>query len=169
MEGVSVNVLNPTDHLLHALLLGPRIQPTDFFACAIDVMLLLQAPNVQLDWGRLLAWREKQAGVTLVAFLLNRLKTLLDAPIPDAVLAQLATMSKAQAGAMTSELLNAPTGFPSRVARLWGTYSGRRPETNPLSKLAGLPRYLQHRWQLEHASELPKYMLSRARWEMTHK
>ncbi|HEU5100733.1 MAG TPA: nucleotidyltransferase family protein [Roseiflexaceae bacterium] len=87
IHGADVSILSPEDTLLHLAIHRSRSALRLRFVC--DVAELLRCHRATLDWEYLLAQTHAAGARTTMFYTLALAKELLDAPLPDGVLARL--------------------------------------------------------------------------------
>lgn len=160
IHGVTSRTLCTTDHLLVALVHGVRWDDTSPLRWVADALVIIQSAPEDIDWHRLYAHASTPNLLLPIQTGLNYLKSTFDAPIPDGLLRDLAKrpVSLGQklefAGRTTSHETHSPF---MRLYLRYLTFNQWEISEGWQGKVFGLPRYLQHAWQLPSLWHLPFY------------
>jgi hypothetical protein len=154
-QGERLRILSPTDQLLHVCGHGARWAQVAGIRWVADAMLILR--EGQVDWRRLVEQTVRRRFVLRIREMLDYLRTGFGAPVPAAVIAELANRP-------VSALERFEYRIRSREHRLLGelpTYVCNcfRIERRPFR---ALPAYLQQAWGLDSLREVPQHALTRA-------
>jgi len=154
-QGERLRILSPSDQLLHVCGHGARWAQVPGIRWVADAMLILR--EGQVDWRRLVEQTVRRRFVLRIREMLDYLRTAFGAPVPAAVIAELANRPVAALERFEYRIRN-------REHRLLGelpTYVCNcfRAEPRPFR---ALPGYLQQAWGLDSLREVPQHALVRA-------
>ena len=162
VRGVAIQSQNSEDQLLGICANGMQAKDASFFARVGDAMTLLNAFDWELDWDRLLYQAKKRRLKLAVLNVLDYLQYDLDAPIPQWFLSQLRAQSHSPYEWIEQRLIGSNMTPISKMSRLWFRYLRLTDDSPFYQSLRQFPGYLQQRWHLEHARQIPAYAVGRA-------
>jgi hypothetical protein len=157
----STLALNPTDQLLHTCWHGARWNEIPPIRWVADAHSILSASSSEIDWNKLIV-RAKRHRVTLpLKDSLSYLQRLLNAPIPDNVVKELAatpTLKIEEEGyAYTLNPIEPPT--TRKILRLlYYDYLWLRSSTRTRSMWLAFARFLQAKWNMNYLWQVPFYL-----------
>jgi len=161
LDGVPTARLNPADQLLHVCVHGVRWNAIPPLRWVADAMTILNAPHASLDWDRLITQVEKRRLILPMRATLNYLRTLLDAPVPSAVLECLGNLP-------TSRLEDFEYQYKTRPYRdralgylpiLWCKHSRLAGDIGLPAKFWRFIPFVQKFWGAEHWWQLPRFLV----------
>jgi hypothetical protein len=158
-QGRHTRVLSPADQLFHVCVHGARYAPEPGIRWIADAMRLIDTGK--LDWTRLVEQVARHRFVLRVRETLEFLKDVMDAAVPDTVLADLASRGEAPFERIERRLLSQEHRFLGQLPLYWCLNLRACDGAGWLAALT-LPRYLQHAWGLVGLRELPRGALTRA-------
>lgn len=153
--GMQIRIQNVSDQVLSACAHGLRAQETSFYTRAADTMTLLNIFGGEIDWDRLLAQAQKRRLTLAVSSVVRYLHRNLDAPVPQSVLIQLDGKKFSIYERMEQRLTTNSESPFYRMSSLWFRYRRLVDYNHLFRSLRNFPSYLQHRWQLKHAWQVP--------------
>jgi hypothetical protein len=163
LHRVSTYALNPTDQLLHVCVHGAEWSPVPPFRWIADAMMILNTPQSEIDWNRLIAQTQKRRLILQVEGALSYLQDLLNAPIPPTVLQSMRNMPVSSMERIEYQARTRLSGLTGVTARNFFCYlrSSQLRKSTILRTLIGFPRFLQHVWALDHLWQVPLYAASK--------
>lgn len=153
IEGSSTRILSPADELFSVCVAGRAGTAT--VQWVVDAVTILRASDEALDWAALVARATANRRVPAVLDALRYLRSALGAPIPDAVLTELANvpvtrrehLAHVVAGRGGIVLGNVPSLFAAHLLATNGT--------STIGSLATFPGVLRRAWGVNHVWQLP--------------
>jgi len=157
---LSVQILSPTDTLLHSISHGLRRGTVVNLRWVADAFYLIQSHSI--DWELLLS-NTKRFGLTpFIKYGLLYLKELLNVEIPNDVLQQLKAMSTSKKEIIHFESENYPVKKASNLSLLWNQHARINSEKSVLVQLALFPKHLQGVYFLKHVWHVPALVIYKA-------
>lgn len=160
---VSVNqvetlTLSMTELLLACCTQEPQSQSIQWI---VDAMLLLQGPVPAIDWSHLQHRAAEQALALRLSYALHYLHDFWHAPIPTHVLQQVTDMTVQPFEQQAAQWQRHWPSSAAKAGTLWSEYQRRRwwqQQTGLPHDSSSLPQYLQERFALEHAWQIPVHL-----------
>jgi hypothetical protein len=168
VSGVRTAVMGPTHLLLHTILHGMRVGSPSSLRWLADAAKLLAVDAARVDWEYLMR-RAEASGLRLVlGEALTLLVRLLDAPVPQEVLAQPASLEHPQREVALLKARACPpnsVGALQRLHALSSAYGDLCRATGERRSSLGFVRFLQSIWGLRSLAFLPFYAVGKGvRW-----
>ena len=154
-EGMAVEVLCPTDELLHALVHGPRWNEIPPIRWVADAMTVMRAAAI--DWDRLLPLTRRLRLTLPVRAACDYLARVFHAPIPERVRSGLARLRVDAAERLDYESSQGPPqvqGFADLARSIYASYQRGARGRGVREQVAGFPRFLCFYLDMERPSEL---------------
>jgi hypothetical protein len=154
-EGMAVEVLCPSDELLHAMVHGPAWNEIPPMRWVADAMTVMRAAAI--DWDRLLRLTRRLRVTLPMRAACDYLARVFDAPIPERVLSGLARLPVDAAERVDYQTNQSPPQAQSLVdtARtIYGSYQRGAHGRGVLEQVAGFPRFLCFYLDEERPSDL---------------
>jgi hypothetical protein len=155
--GAATLTLNPADHLLHTCAHGLPLNRVPSMRWVADALMILRtrAP----DWDRLVSQAQAQRLSVILIHTLTYLRDFFQAPVPDAVLQRLRAgpIERWELGEY-AYLTRPQTRMARRLYDLSHGFSRFRrtmPAAADASALRAYVHYVQVRWDLQRAGEIP--------------
>jgi hypothetical protein len=157
IDGRPIRALSPADHLLHTCVHGAEWDRVPTVRWVADALAILRGVPGQLDWDRLVAQARKHGVVLPVHATLAYLREHFEAPIPAAVLGDLATApTTLRQRAEFRWRGSAPRLFHHPLKIWFGYLRDRHARADDRRwRLLAFPRYLQRRWGTAHLWQVP--------------
>jgi len=160
LEGVPVAVLNPADQLLHLCVHGVKCESIPTLRWVADAFIVMKDAAGTLDWDRLVEQATRRTLTLPVTEALRYLVTLLDAPVPGAVLKRLAAVDvpgreRREFRRRTREGSSRTFGF---LPTLWYKHSRMEGGAHLLRKAWGFPDFIRKYWGMENWRELLSFL-----------
>lgn len=157
MNRIPVQVLNPTDQLLHICLHGSRwnhLPPVHWVA---DAMTILNTKELEIDWNHLSAQVEKHRLILPLADALFYLRETFDAPIPSATLRYLEKLPTSKREQVKYQVTSQPLTLLNFLKKHRCHYSQVKDTSYPPVTffLKYLWLHLQYLWGLKHPWQVP--------------
>jgi hypothetical protein len=150
---LSVQILSPTDTLLHSVSHGLRRGTQINLRWIADAFYLIQSHSI--DWELLIS-NSKRLGLTpFVKYGLLYLKELLNVEIPSDVLQRLKAMPTSKKEMIHFESENYPVRKLSNLSLLWNQHARINSKKSALHQLVLFPKHLQGVYFLEHVWQVP--------------
>ncbi len=162
--------LNPTDMLLHIIVHGVKWNSEPPIRWIADSMTILNSPDTDIDWTRLMDQSRKHGVVLHIKTALLYLQSTYHASIPQSVIDSFQTIPVSRfeqieyrqvtaqpvdgSGSLIKALLG---GFPRYLMEYRRLIKNR----GILAQCTGLPEYLQYRLNKQSYRELLAYLFSR--------
>jgi hypothetical protein len=153
--------LNPTHELLHTCWHGARWNEVPPIRWVADAMAILEATHSQIDWHELIEKARRHHISLPLRDSLSYLKQLLNAPIPDSVVFELAaipTSALEQEGYAAMVNPRLPPTTAKIVRLLYLDYLWLRSSTNSHSRFLTFAKFLQAKWNLPSLWQVPVYI-----------
>jgi hypothetical protein len=170
-QGRATLALSPADQLLHLCAHSTLWNPLASVRWVADALLLLRATEV--NWPRLVSQAQAFGLTWPMLDTLTYLRSLLDAPVPAAVTAQLQAAPVSRLERRAYESWANPPNWRYVLPQLethYRLYSAAGRVRSPLGHLAGSLRFMQHLWGADHRWQLPGLALLKVReWWQTKK
>ena len=131
--------LNPADQLLHVCIHGARWNVIPPFRWVADAMTILNTPQADIDWNRLIMQTEKRRLVLPLSDALNYLKEVFDALIAPAVLKRLRDMPVPRIERLEYKIAVSPLTQWTAVLDLWCQHSTSGGECGSGTQDCGVP------------------------------
>jgi len=168
--GLRTRALDPADQLLHLVVHGGRSYSGTSLQWVADAATVLDFSEDRFDWARLVREASRRRMFLHLRDGLIYLRRGFRAPVPDGVSAELGSLPATRRDvfvhwAITRHHSRWMGTFLYGFARYLRLHAHR----GPLGVIAGLPRFLQDRWEARHLWEVPVQALARtvrriARW-----
>ena len=155
------SVLSPTHELLHTCWHGARWNEVPPIRWVADAMMILEASHSEIDWKEIIEKARRHHISLPLHDALSYLKQLLNAPIPDSVVADLAaiptsTLEREGYAVMVQPRLPPTT---TRIVRLlYFDYLWLRSSTKSHSRFLTFAKFLQAKWNLQSLWQVPVYI-----------
>jgi len=165
VRDVPTLALNPADQLLHLCMHGTLWSPVSPIRWIADALMILNDPEAQIDWQRLLAQARGRHLVVPVREGLTYLQRLLDAPIPPKVLDALQDIPVSMAERLEQKARLGSWRFAGRLPLLAARHRrhSQLPAHGELPGGAlGFLALLQHTWGINRAWKVPFYVVAKA-------
>jgi hypothetical protein len=154
-QDIPVDVLNPTDQLMHVCFHGMTHIPMSPKWIA-DAIMILNYSGSEIDWDRLLAQVQERHIVLSLNDTLAYLHNLLNAPIPERVLRILSGIPISGYEQMEYHALTGISKQVGSLPRLWFLYRRHSsPKDNTNSDTISFFQYLRLTWGLEQLWKVP--------------
>jgi hypothetical protein len=162
LDGVPTAVLNPADQMLHVCVHGLRWDHVPPLRWVADAMTVLHAARQSLDWDRLTRQTASRRLILPVWAALNYLRTVLEAPVPPAVLERLGNLatSRLERFEFSYRTLCHPQRVLGYLPLLWCKHSRMAGHIGLPAKLWQFIPFLQHILGAQHLRQLPRFLLS---------
>jgi hypothetical protein len=158
-QGGRTRVLSPADQLFHVCVHGARHASEPGIRWIADAVVLIRAGD--LDWARVLDQAARRRFVLRVRATLEFLKMAMDAPVPDAVLADLRSRGDRWFERLERRILDREHRLLGELPRYWCLNLRACGGAGGPAALA-FPGYLQDAWECARLRELPRGVLGRA-------
>lgn len=161
LNGAPTAVLNPTHQLLHTCWHGARWNEVPPIRWVADAMMILEAAHSEIDWQELVEKARRHHISLPLHDSFRYLKQLLDAPIPDSVVRELAEIPTSTLEQEGYAVMVNPRLAPSTakiVRLLYFDYLWLRSSTASHSRFMTFAKFLQAKWQLQSLWQVPIYM-----------
>lgn len=157
LPGITARTLSPTHHLFHACIHGVPFCPVPSLRWIADAAFILRASPTPIDWQEFLRCTA-DFHVAVIAFhALTWLRQEIDAPIPEAVLAELQSRTPASwESAEFEHLIHHPPSL--HPAFLWHRHQRQfalHPDPAHPNRLASYLAFVATRWDLSSRWDLP--------------
>jgi hypothetical protein len=161
LEGVPTALLNPADQLLHVCVHGVRWNDIPPLRWVADAMTVLSASPNAFDWDRLIIQTEKRRLILPMKATLNYLRTLLDAPVPAAVLDHLGNLPTSRLERFEYRYKTRPHEHKALgyLPILWCKHSRLTGEIALPGKLSSFFPFVQKFWGVEHWWQMPRFLV----------
>jgi len=147
--GAPARALNAADQFLQLCVEGPGFGSTARWVA--DCMMILRAAGPKLDWGRLVDQGEKRRAILPVAATLALLADSLEAPVPRDIVTYQMRMRPERREVLAFWLSRLRGRLPRDLAQ----YTRLSAQWSLPHAVLRLPRFLQDRWELDHAWQIP--------------
>ncbi len=152
-----VLVPNAADLLFHVCIHGMKSNEIPPIRWIADALMILRAEST-IDWSRLLRHAKRHRLTLRLREALQFLKSFLNAPIPEAVLAELATSHISLSERLdyaTDTCAYSERGAVSRFLGSVQRVSSLGRSHRITNNIVGLPSFLKHLWGAENLSQVP--------------
>ncbi|MDQ1431290.1 MAG: hypothetical protein QOF40_1892 [Actinomycetota bacterium] len=155
---LEVTTLDPADMLLHLVVHGLWSGSEANVRWCADATTVARGAGDALDWDRVLDQTVRRDLVIPVGNGLRFIEDVLDAPVPPAVINELArTPVSGRTRRAYTAILRDPTG-PAVLGGLRGTqayWARQSAKWGPVRAARELPSFLQDNWNLDHPAQVP--------------
>ena len=159
-QGHRTRVLCPADQLFHVCIHGARHALEPGIRWVADAMMLIEAGN--LDWARVIEQAARRGFVLRMRETLEFLNVVMDARVPDTVLAHLASRGETWFEHVERRILRREHRVLGQLPLYW-CLNQRACGGAGWPAAMAFPRYLQYAWACASLRELPWGILTRAR------
>lgn len=172
MDGLPCQVLDPTDQLLHTCLHGGAWNVMPPLRWVVDACHVLRDDADAIDWDRLVEDAHRHHGLLMLRAALGHLREAFAAPVPQAVMRQLAAARPTRAERLEHRLQThqiAPARLDQLLLLEWFNHSRAYQRAGLLARLADFPAYLKLSWKLDHWHQVPGFVARRLAARLTDK
>jgi len=165
LRGISSLTVSPTDQLLHTCWHGARWNEVPPIRWIADAMAILNESEREIDWERIVEKARRHRISLPIKDSLVLLRSLLDASVPDDVIASLALISVTRMDRIGYEAAANPLALKETrriLALLVCDYLWLTSSTSKRPALFAYIRFLQAKWHVERLWLLPFYLLFRS-------
>ena len=161
LNNVLTSALSDTDQLFHVCVHGLKWHAFPSLRWVADAMTIINAPQVRIDWGRLLIMAQERDLVLPIKDGFFYMQEKLEAPIPAAVLDSLRRLpiAPAERKAYRARLEQRPG---QALWLYYQRYSKLDSRSGPFRKFIGFIGFLQYVWGIKWWWQVPYYLLSKA-------
>jgi len=165
VQGAPTTALNPADELLHTCMHGMRWNPVPPIRWLADATIIIRQAGADLNWERLVAQAKKRRLILPVRGTLAYIQQVFQAPVPAAVLREIAGAPISRTERLEHTISIRPIGILDWLPTYWfrflhtsqgGSGALLRPQ------LSGFGAYLKQLWNAESLSELAAHLATRA-------
>lgn len=171
LNEVYTYALNSTDTLFQVIVQEVRLNPELPIRWIADAMSIINSPDSEIDWSRLIIQAKKRRVVLRLKQALNYLHEKFQAPIPNSIIENMNQLPISRTESLEYRIVMRD---PERISNtLLGALIGGFPlylvehlrlsnGTGMLWKIIGLPKYLQFRMNTKSLHGLFTYFISRS-------
>jgi len=159
-QGHRTRVLCPADQLFHVCVHGARHSLEPGIRWIADAMVLIETGDV--NWARVIEQATRRGFVLRMRETLEFLKVTMDAPVPDAVLAHLASCGETWFERAERRILSREHRLLGQLPLYWCLNLRACGGAGWRAAMA-FPKYLQDAWECRSVGELLRGFLTRAR------
>ena len=157
-DTLTVQALNPTDHIFHLLVHAMRWNPAPLLRWVADAMTILDSGQ-EIDWNRLLKQAENRELLLPVRNGLFYLHELMNAPIPPAVLEEIRKKEISSFEYREFRVHSHPEKLLAGLLHTWYQHCRVHRKESLLRRLASFPRHLQITLGARHLWQFPFYFI----------
>lgn len=153
-----VNVLDPTDQLIHVCIHGFSWAEEPSIRWIADAHVILSDPLQSIDWSRLVSTARTFRLTSMLFKMFDYLKSDFDLPIPTQTINQLRQSSRPGWEEREQRVRSFPTGVVSAARLVY--YAYRRTKESDRHANMTFTQFLTHYRYLDRPSQLPKALVS---------